>query len=122
MLHGRVNSPFLQALPIYAGISWVVWETGNYPLFRCKMESSSPAGCGERVALPACRASPARGCSFRSKVPDESRVSAAGNAWVKFPLGEIPLVSAGTAGGADGTGQAVRMGGMRWMEEQVAGR
>lgn len=113
-LHGRVNFPFLQALPIYAGILWVVWETGNYPLFRCKTESSSPAGYGERLALPACGASPARGCLFRRRVPDESRVCAAGNARVKLPLGEIPLVSAGTAGGADGTGQELGFAEQLW--------
>lgn len=72
------------------------------------MESFSPARRGEGAAcVPAgvrslpCRRAASSGAGF----PDERRVCAAGNARVKSPSGKIPLLSAGTAGGAGGTEQ-----------------
>lgn len=59
--HRRVNLPFLPALPINAGILWVVQNPVIIPFLLSKMEFSSPATAE----------------STQSEFP--------GNAWVKFP-------------------------------------
>lgn len=97
---GEFIFPFCELSPINVGILWAGGETGNYPLFLQETESSPVRGA-RRASPPACRAGPGKGLLLREQVSGrEQRFSPQGT---QLSMGEIPLWSAGTAGGAEGT-------------------